>query len=154
MKSETYFLLAILIAMVAAIVIGINFSFWQAKLAPLIVSGIIVILGAFQLRREISALPSEDTDNRSGEDAAPSGEKPGGYIIQSLWMIGFAAGAFLFGLLPAIIVFCLSYMTAHGASVPKAVIVTVSITCVVYAVFSYILELQLYPGMIMARFFG
>lgn len=154
MKSETYFLLAILIAMVAATVIIINFPFWQAKLAPLTVTLIIVILGAVQLKREISATPSAVSDDRPGEASDQPRESPRGYLIEGVWMISFFAGIYLLGLLPAILFFGIAYMKAHGASLPMAVIVTASVTCFAYIVFSYILQIRFYQGVILSAFLG
>ena len=152
MKAETYFLLAILIAMLAAIAVIMNFSFWQAKLAPMTVTGIIVVLGAFQLKKEISAAGSADPADASGERKTEPNLR--GYLVEGAWMVGLVAAVYLFGLLAAILFYGIAYMKAHGASLPMSVLVTALITLFSYAVFSYILEVSFYPGLIIDRLLG
>ncbi|MDP2645403.1 MAG: tripartite tricarboxylate transporter TctB family protein [Desulfobacterales bacterium] len=152
MKAETYFLMAILIAMAAAMAVIMNFSFWQAKLAPMTVTGIMVILGAFQLKREISTARSADPAAAPGEGKAQPNLRI--YLIEGAWMAGFVAAVYLFGLLAAILFFGIAYMKTHGASLPMSILVTALIVLFSYAVFSYILDVRFYPGLISDTFLG
>jgi len=149
-KAESYFLMAILVAMLAAAAAIMNFSFWQAKLAPLSVVVLILILGALQLKKEISA-------SKAGKPAVLSGDvdstrTPAGsaraYLIEGAWMSGCVAAIYLFGLLAGIVLFGVAYMKTHGASLAKSVLVTACIAFSCYAVFSYVLDVEFYPGLV------
>ena len=148
MKAETCFLIIIVVAMTAVIAFAAGFPYWQAKLAPLSVAGTVVILGLVELIREKGGSGATDHENQKSEDTSKRRESLRAYLIEGIWMTGFVIAIYLFGLLVAIPLFGIAYMKSHGATLPIAILTSVLTTLFCYGVFSYILDFELYTGII------
>lgn len=147
MKTDLYIVIFILAIMAAAFVTASFFPYRQAKLAPLTVSGIILLLAAVQLRREIRAR-KEKSGSRQEAEKADSGDSQRRYFLEGAWMAGFIAGIYLFGFLVAIPLFGIAYMKRHGAAWSISIMLAVLMTIFSWGIFSYFLEVTLYPGLV------
>lgn len=148
------FLAVLLILMAVVFSVSYHFSYVQAKLAPMTISGLIIILAAIQLYREYrSALRfNEKSDQKRVPSETSKGFRP--YLIQGLWMIGFVLAIALFGFLVAIPLFVISYMRAQGVNWKKSLLVSASTLFIMYILFPIALEVELYPGLLREIFPG
>lgn len=147
MKVETCFLAALIIVMAAAMVTAAGFPFWQAKIAPLTVGGAILVLAGVQLMRQRGAAAANGSKaGNENEQEAAAGFS--GYVRESLWMVGFVAGIYFFGLLVSIPLFGTAYMKAHGGRFALAALISVLTALSCYIIFTCILGITLYPGIV------
>ncbi len=147
MRTDLYIVIFILAIMVAAFVSASFFPYRQAKLAPLTVSGIVLILAAVQLGREVRSRKERSGSRQEGEKA-DSGDSLRRYFLEGTWMAGFIAGIYLFGFLVAIPLFGIAYMKRHGATWSTSIMLAALMTIFSWGIFSYLLEVKFYPGFI------
>lgn len=154
MNWQIMFLAVLLILMAVVFSVSYHFSYVQAKLAPMTISGLIIILAAIQLYREYrSALRfNEKSDQKRVPSETSKGFRP--YLIQGLWMIGFVLAIALFGFLVAIPLFVISYMRTQGVNWKKSLLVSASTLFIMYILFSIALGVELYPGLLREIFLG
>ena len=148
-------ILAVLLILMAVVFsVSYHYSYVQAKLAPMTISGLIIILAAIQLYTEYrSALRfKEKSDQKKAPSETSESFRP--YLIQGLWMVGFVLAIALFGFLVAIPLFVISYMRTQGVNWKKSLLVSASTLIVMYILFSIALEVALYPGLIRETFIG
>ncbi|MFH1003714.1 MAG: tripartite tricarboxylate transporter TctB family protein [Chloroflexota bacterium] len=147
-KGSSYFLMVVLLVMIATIVDSLGFKTLSAKLLPLMFAGFITLLGTVQLFREMrggGAPEKVQVDEDTGLDAAePSGW--GGYLVHGAWIVGFALAIYLIGFLAVIPLFTLAYMKFQGTRWLTSVITAVVLTAVIYGLFDILLQIRLYEG--------
>ena len=68
-------------------------------------------------------------------------------------MIGFVLAITFLGFFMAILLFGIAYMKTHGVSWQKSIVISSSTLIIIYALFTKLLELTLYPGLISVLFF-
>jgi uncharacterized protein YqhQ len=117
---------------------------------PLLLSGIIFVLTAVQLGREIlmgrRAGVEEEPKDQAAEEEAKSSFRQN--IVIFAWLTGMALSIYLVGFLISIPLFVFSFLKTHGygwlisaAHAAAAVVVT-------YVLFIFALQAELYPGII------
>ena len=148
MKAGIYILIVILVLMAAVTAVAWGYPYQQAKLAPLTLSGLIVILVVVQLVREVRSRKELASEARREEKKAEPSESTLRYLLEGAWMGGFAVAIYLFGFLVAIPSFGIAYMRSHGAKWSIAIIITALMTILSWGIFSYLLGVRLYPGLI------
>jgi len=144
-------ILFILMAVVFAL--SYHFSYIQAKMAPMTISGLLVMLSGIQIIREIRSSPGrrkwsqrKPTPSRNSESFRP-------YLIQGSWMIGFVLAITFLGFFTAILLFGIAYMKTHGINWQKSIFISASTLIIIYVLFTKLLEVTLYPGLIPVLFF-
>ena len=148
MKAETWFLIIILLVMTAVIALSSGFPYWQAKLAPLTVCGLVVILGIVQLIKELVRMRAPRREKTPNQDMAEPGERPRAYVFEAFWMGGFIIAIYLFGMLFSVPLFGIAYMRSHGATWFMSVLIAVALVVFCVGLFTYILDMRLYEGII------
>ena len=154
MNWQITILAVLLILMAVVFSVSYHFSYLQAKLAPMTISGLIIILTAIQLFRECRS--AVRLKKGADQQTAPSGtsENFRPYLIQGLWMIGFVSAIALFGFIVAIPLFVLSYMRTHGVNWQKSFLISALTLIVIYILFSAVLDVTLHPGLLPEIFLG
>ena len=154
MNWQITILAVLLILMAVVFSVSYHFSYVQAKLAPMTISGLLIILTALQLFRECRAATrlkkgadQQTVPPKTSEDFLP-------YLIQGLWMIGFVSAIALFGFIVAIPLFVLSYMRTYGVNWQKSFLISALTLIVIYVLFSAVLDVKLYPGLLPEIFLG
>lgn len=145
MKPNILILVVILVLMGAAFGTAMTYPYYQARLAPLTISGSLFILAAVQLAREIRA--SKAAGSPKEEKKAKPSELPR-FGFEIAWFAGFALAIFLFGFIISIFGMSLAYMRAHGAKWRISVLISGLLTPLSWGIFSYILGAHLYQGLI------
>ncbi|OGP66537.1 MAG: hypothetical protein A2169_14380 [Deltaproteobacteria bacterium RBG_13_47_9] len=149
MKTPSNILLVIIIVFIGAMfVISYHFDYQQAKLAPLTISGLIIILAVIELIREVR-FPRRWVDGLKGEmekiETQPVLRR---YLVEGAWMVGFVLAIYLLGFLIAIPLFGILYMKLHGTGWLPSLTVPALLLLFIFLIFSLILDFRFYPGII------
>jgi len=147
-NSQIIILWVILILMAFVFVASYHFSYFQAKLGPLTISGLILILTVIQLVREHRRNKSCQNGPKQKTIHSTTAESVRPYLIQSLWMIGFVLAISFFGFIVAIPLFGIAYMRSNGIKWHKTLLIAALTLAVIYFLFAFLLDVSLYPGII------
>jgi hypothetical protein len=120
---------------------------WKSKLLPSILSGLILILGAIELRAGIFEGASgpavgETSENEESERILR------GHLTTGAWVGGFLIAILLLGFLIAIPLFVLSYMKYHGSTWRGAIILSIFVLGFMYVISESLAGIKLYRGLI------
>jgi hypothetical protein len=150
MKTHWQFIVlaVLLILMAVVLIVSYQYSYIQAKLAPMSISGLIIILTATQLYREHRANRKAQTGTDQQTVPMDNSESFRPFLIQGFWMIGFVLAIALFGILVAIPLFIISYMRTKGILWRKSISISALTLIIVYTLFTKILDVSLYAGWI------
>ena len=144
----------LLILMAIVFAVSYHFSYLQAKMAPMAISGLLIILTGVQLVREYRFSRKRHESFEQKPIGSRISESFRRYLIQGFWMIGFLLAIAFFGFLTAILLFGIAYMRTHGVNWQKSCLISVLMFIVIYALFAKMLEVELYPGLIPEFFLG
>jgi len=148
-NGQIAILWVLLLLMAAVFVASYRFPYVQAKLAPMTISGLIVILCSVQLVRERRASLIRTNGVEEREPLGGDGSRQRlRYLIESFWVLGFAAAVYLFGFIAAIPLLGIFYMKTHGKSWTASVLIAAMTVAVVYFLFTSVLDFSLYPGLL------
>ena len=148
-KASSYIVMGIMAIALIVILFSIGMEQWKSKLLPLILSGLILILGVIELRTGIF--------EGDGGAATATGEMSQknesrkilrGYLLTGAWVGGFLVAIFLLGFLIAIPLFTLFYMKLHGSTWLGAIILTIFVLGFMYAISEPLAGIKLYRGLL------
>ena len=153
MKGGIFILVVLIMTMIVCLVASAGYPLLQAKIMPLIVCGVILILSAVELVREVSqrkkalapkrmALSDDDEEEIDRETTAAA------YLKEGAWMFGFFLVIYVIGFIAGIGVFTAVYAGVRKTKWPIAVSLGVLMTLVAYVLFAYLVNSELYPGII------
>ncbi len=147
-KMGIYFLLVIIVLMLAVFTISASYQYLTAKLLPMTLSGSILVLAVVAVVRDIRGKKTAlaETDAVHAKRAEGFSRR---YLVEAGWIVGFALAIFLLGFMIAIPLFIISYLKAHGRRWLTAIVMAAVMTVVSYGIFGYFLEIRLYPGLIL-----
>jgi hypothetical protein len=142
------FLIFLLIVMAVFIGIASTFSSFQSKLLPILVCGLVFVLGAVQLRKELSTR-KQTTEGASGEEQGKGNNARLGFTLA--WLFGFALAIYLLGFLLAIPAFIFCYIKLRGRSWVASLATAAITTGFAYMIFEFALKAELWKGLIFAN---
>ena len=150
MKIErgSFFLIGVMLFALILFVVALTYSNAKMRSVPLIASGIILLLGAIQLRQELLVAKKTPIDDKVTEETkviAERGKRE--YFIVLAWWVSFVLITYLFGFHFAIPLLALSFMRFRGhrgwlKSIAVAAIAEISI----YVIFVLIMKIELHSG--------
>ena len=150
-------ILIVLIAVVALSTgVAAGYPYLQAKIVPILVGVAILLLSVVELIRELRGsrnsapamkLVAEDEEEKKEEI------KPRSFIPEGCWMVGFFLMICLVGFIAGIGLFTALYAGTRRTKWPVAVGLGLFMAVISYALFSYVTDTELYPG-IVARYLG
>jgi len=144
-RPSTYFVIATLIITAVVIVYSLTYPYLESKLLPVIVGSILFILAGTQLIKELR-MPEDDK--------APMMERQPEYDLiecgpSTAWIVGLCLALYLFGFVVSIPVFTIAYIKSRGRGWGVSIGVAASLTAFVYVVFIELLQVDLFPGVVM-----
>ena len=149
------FILAFLLILMAVIfTVSFQFPYVQAKLAPMTITGLLIILIGVQILREYGSSRRSREEDDSLEAPVQDRESIRPYFLQGLWMIGFFVAIACLGFMVAIPLFGIAYMRTQGTSWRKSVFISLVTLIIIYALFDRILDVDLYAGWIPGLLIG
>lgn len=141
-KASSYIVMGIMAIALVVVVSSIRMEHWKSKLLPLIISSIMLILGAIELRTGIfKPVESKDENIESRRILR-------GYLVTGGWVVGFLIGVYLLGFLIAIPLFTLSYMKLHGSTWLGAFLLSIVLLGFMYVISEPLAHIKLYRGLI------
>jgi hypothetical protein len=150
-ERSSYFLICIILFSLFLFVVALTYGNAKMSAVPLIAGGIILLLGAIQLRKEllVARKAHPDTETIDASNVTAGGEKRQHSIV-FVWWVSFVLITYLFGFLIAIPLLVFSFMRfrAHRGwlkSLAVAAIAEISI----YVVFVFIMQIELYRGILL-----
>jgi hypothetical protein len=153
MKGGVYILIGISVLMAASITIASGYTYLQAKIVPILVGGVILILALMELIKELRAGKASAALNKKPLEAEPE-EHFHAYLREAAWMVGFCAMIYLVGFLVGIVVFTAAYAKAHKTGWSTSLLLGIGMAGTSYLLFSYLTENELYLGLIWQLFGG
>jgi len=149
-KANACIVMGIMGIALIAIVLSLGMGHWKSKLLPLILSGLILILGAIELRGEIVEGDKSPTPMREGETSENKESKRilRGYLVTGAWVGGFLVAILLLGFLIAIPLFTLSYMKLHGSTWRGAISLSIFVLGFMYVISEPLAGIKLYRGLL------
>jgi len=141
-KANSYIVMGIMAIALIAILSSLGMEQWKSKLLPLIMSGLILILGVIELRTGIFKGDKEAGMNEESKRILR------GYLITGVWVGGFLVAIFLLGFLIAIPLFTFFYMKLNGSTWLGAILLTIVILGFMYAISEPLAGIKLYRGLL------
>ncbi|MBI5584305.1 MAG: tripartite tricarboxylate transporter TctB family protein [Deltaproteobacteria bacterium] len=141
-KPSSYFLMLILLFTGAVIGSSLTFRYFESALLPLIIGGLVFILGSFELWRELAAGKAAP---RTGDEPDVKRSKIGSTLA---WLLGFAGAVYLAGFLITVPLYLLSYLRWRKRSWPTAIAVAAFTTIAIYGIFEIGFRAELWKGLI------
>jgi hypothetical protein len=163
MKLNSYLLVLIIIVSLIFGGFSLTYSSMKMKLLPMIVSGLLLVLAAIELTREILAhkrAPGKNQAQAEGAYHVTANEEVGlesdgdirGDLVGFAWLMGMIIGTYLLGLLVSIPLFMLIYLINHGIGWIKSSVMAVVTVISTYLIFVKVLQVELFQGIILERF--
>jgi Tripartite tricarboxylate transporter TctB family len=140
----------IVLIVVMGITMGIasTYPYLQAKIVPMLVAGIIMLLATVELIKELRSRAAPITPKEEGQTQGNEETDLRGSLVQGAWMVGFLLTIYLVGFPVSIALFTAIYAWAHKTRWPTAIGLGVFMAVLSYVLFSYLVEAELYPGII------
>ena len=150
MRGSSYFYIVIMVIMLVIIGLSLRMEYIESKLLPLIIGGLIFVLAAVGLRREILAGDEREATVAGGETTRREEAGGGwrGYLYTGAWVVGFFLAIYLLGFIIAIPLFIFSYMKSYGTRWLVAIIFTILTPLLIYGLFELTLHVILYRGLL------
>ncbi|MFH0914246.1 MAG: tripartite tricarboxylate transporter TctB family protein, partial [Chloroflexota bacterium] len=111
MKGGSYFLLFLVLLGLFGILQSAAFGYYQAMSLPLFMSGIIFVLSAIELGRELRRGKPALGESSEGRARVIDWRR---FLITLGWVVGFTVGIYLFGFSIAIPIFVFAYLKWRG----------------------------------------
>jgi hypothetical protein len=149
-KINVYLLITILI--ISLVFAGVSFTYasMKMKLLPLIVCGLILILSAIELIKEVSnrkktsgetKLTAEELEVRAEASSDIRGD-----MVGFAWFVGLIIAVCLIGFMISIPLFILVYLKIYGCKWRTAIITSIVMITIIYLTFIQLLQADLYGG--------
>jgi len=155
LRSSSYLLIGILAFTLFLGAFSLTYPSIKTKLLPAIVSGLVFILAAIELRKEI--LAGRQAEGETGPEAkkaeAGARSERRRYVLAFGWMAGLLCVILLVGFLAGIPLFLFSFLKSHGHGWLMSVALAAVMLMFVYFVFAFALEVDLFEGLIFGGHF-
>ncbi len=146
MKASSYFLIAIMAIMLVIIGFSLRMEYRTSKLLPLTVGGIVFVLAAIQLGKELRS-GNATPDSETSATVETGGERRR-LLVAAAWVVGLFLSVWSLGFMMTIPLFLLVYMKSHGIRWLVTIAFAVLMTALSYVVFELLLRVELYRGLL------
>ena len=153
LSGLAYFYIIIIAFILLQIVLAVPMRFLSSKLVPLAVSlplFVVAVIGFIrEVKRHGNSEAEMETDTNEDEGGiAPKLHGLKAYLPITGWVVGFAVGIYVIGMVVTIPVFILSYMRTHGIGWRTSIIASAVTTVTVWSLFELVLYIDLYRGLL------
>lgn len=152
LSPTAWFLIVVLLAMSVFFVASLGYSDIKVKLMPALMSGLTIVLALFALIQDLKAgarqnMPT-DEDGDVIEDEKIIGTPLRAYFQAFLWFAGLIALVYGLGFIIAVPLWMFVYLWRHGSQWWTAILLGVGMIVIIYLVFTTLLQIELYPGIV------
>ena len=150
LSPNGYFLIFVIIVMVAFFVASLSYDELQVKLMPLLMSGFTVLLSLIALVQDMRSGSKESMPTDEDGDVIEEDEKKrtplGDYFKAFCWFAALIVGVYFLGFIIATPVWMFVYLWKNGTQWWKGIAFGVGLTVIIYVIFTMALNIQLYQG--------
>ncbi|HOQ98030.1 MAG TPA: tripartite tricarboxylate transporter TctB family protein [Anaerolineae bacterium] len=158
--GDAYLLMGIMLLALFFGYYSLTYATLKSTLVPGVVSGLVFVLAAVQLAKELSQSRKEQPAQKqevtaeasSGDEEAESPLEIVGEWWQNglvfAWLVGYVLLIYLFGFVISTTIFVLAYLRLNRRSWVVSTITAVMAAAFMYIVFVYTLRSDLFPGII------
>jgi hypothetical protein len=146
--------IVLIVVMTVSLGISAGYSLLQAKIMPIIVCAVIILLslvelvGALRNRKNASEKPQRTMSSDADEEEVDRDVSVRSYVVEIGWMAAFFATIYVFGFILAIALFTAIYVGARKTRWVVAVGLGLLMSLLSYVLFAYLVDSELYPGLI------
>jgi len=148
MTGGVYIPIVFIVVMGVTMGIATTYPYLQARIVPMLVAGIIMLLAIVELVKGLRSRAAPITPKEVGQTEGNEKTDLRGSLVQGAWMVGFLLVIYLVGFPVGIASFTAMYARAHKTRWPTAIGLGVFMAVLSYVLFSYLVEAELYPGII------
>lgn len=151
LRGNSYFLILIMAAMLAMVISSALIEYFESKLLPIVVGSAVFIMAGIELWKT-RLLRGKDIETTTRTETSEEVETFGswrGYLLAGSWVVCFFLAIYLVGLIIAIPLLIITYMRSHGIGWLATITFTVVTPVLVYGIFKLVLEVELYPGLLL-----
>ena len=150
MKSSSVFLIFILLLMLFSVGISLGFGYYEALLAPLLLSIVIFLLGTIELVRELRSkdIKSQDIADQTAKERDKGSTEMRRFGVALGWMGAFTLGIYILGFFLSTLLFTFTYMKVRGRGWFLSTGFAVGLTVILYGIFETGLRSHLYHGLV------
>jgi len=149
-KYNIIFLVVLLFIMAAGLVATSSYP-QRARVFPMIVIGICIVLLSLELIKEILNARKSAPEGSAHNDVPPAQEANISqlqFIITITWIGGLAVMVWLLGYIVALPLYLLIYLRFHGQKWRWSILLSAVMFLIVYVGFNSLLKVPLYEGLI------
>lgn len=143
-SAGIYFLVAVAILMLVILITMAGAPYLEVKLLPMIIAGLVLALTLVQLVKEIHLKSAE-----AGHMSEGVGDSLHRYLLEGAWMVVFFLAIYILGFFVAMPLYILFYLRWHGRPRMTAIIMAVVVTGLSYIMFTALLDIRYYPGLVL-----
>lgn len=147
MKPIVLILVTLVVLMAIAFAFAWDYPYLQAKIMPLGLSGMIIILSIVEIVKELSARKRLPSDSVKEETKVASNRRRRTWI-EAAWVVGFVAAVFVFGFLFTVFSFSVAYTKSRSARWSISIISAAVLSLTLWVLTYYLLNFKLYVGLI------
>ena len=157
LSGLAYFYIIIILFILVMIVSAVPMRFLSSKLVPLAVAIPLFFVAVTGFTREVMRHREPEARTETAIDEDEGGitlEQPvlKSYLPITAWILGFAVGIYIIGLVVAMPAFILAYMKTHGIGWLTGIITATITTVFIWVVFELVLYIELYRGLLLDAF--
>ena len=147
-KENFLSLSVILIITLLFLYSSIQLEFFESKIMPIFIGGMMLILLMLAFYNEYTKIGclTLSEDENSSEDIAANDIKTLKCILPLFLLVGLI---YVFGFYAATLIFIFAYMKLSGSTLFSTVVISVLGTTFIYVMFPLLLETPLYTGLLM-----
>lgn len=145
MRPSSYFLVAIIVLMIALVSWSLTYPDLETIILPLMFSAVTLVLAIAQIIIENRNVRKKPESPKDGTDSAPVKES---YAAIAGWLIGLLCGVYVLGLLIATTLFVCLYIKLHGRGWGIAITLALMYLAFSYGLFVLVLRIHLYSGLL------
>ena len=149
MTGGVYIPIVLIVLMGITMGIAFTYPYLQARIVPMLVAGIIMLLAIVELVKGLCSRTAPITPKEEGQTEGNEEIDLRGSLVQGAWMVGFLLVIYLVGFAAGIALFTAVYARAHRTTWPTSIGLGVFMAVLSYVLFSYLVEAELYPGIIL-----
>jgi hypothetical protein len=154
MKKKYYSLIFTLILFLFLVVLLFSCLGYptKAKLFPLIIIPLSLVLLGIQIFKDIVALKGQGKAKMADQGETP-GETSRGFWDAILWIVISLFGSLLLGFVVAFFLLPLVYSKTHKERWSTSILLSLSCGVIFYIIFGYVFDMRLYEGFFFSLFF-
>lgn len=146
LRGSSISLILIIAVMLVVLALALRMAYFATKLLPMTIAVLVLILAVIELARGIKAGNGSGAPATAGKGKGRTDPPVSKDLLYLSWVVGFFLAVYVLGFLIATPIFVGAYMKRHGSNWLASVATAIIYTCIIYVVFDFALQANLYEG--------